>query len=71
VTANEWGSLLRAAALQCPHRGQQSLAVLLIAHVFQPIDHLAVELLLDAEVRHAHGGRRDTDMEVDASQIRN
>ena len=43
---------------QGPVRGEESLSVLLIAHVFQPIDHLAVEPLLDGDVRHGRTRRR-------------
>lgn len=31
-------------------RGARALAVLLVTHVVQPVDHLAVELLLDGEM---------------------
>src|SRR3954451_24430278 len=33
-------------------------AVLLVAHMLQPIDHLPVEPLLDGDVRHRRRGRR-------------
>src|SRR5215207_3997173 len=36
----------------------QSLAVLLVGDVLHPLDHLAVERLLDGDVRHARSGRR-------------
>src|SRR3954447_19198505 len=38
------------------------LAVLLVAHVLQPIDHLPVEPLLDGDVRHRRRGRRPVPM---------
>src|SRR5689334_8173077 len=45
-------SALPAVAM---HAG--SLAVLLVADLFHPVDGLAVELFLDGDVRHRRGGR--------------
>jgi hypothetical protein len=38
-------------------QGEGSPAILFVAHVFQPIDDLAVELFLDGDMRHARGRR--------------
>src|SRR5271166_7019803 len=43
--------------LKRPVMGEQSLAVLFVAHVLQPIDDLAVELFLDGDMRHGRGRR--------------
>ena len=43
--------------LKVPVQGEQSLAVLFVAHVLQPIDDLAVELFLDGDMRHGRGRR--------------
>src|SRR3954451_12293981 len=36
----------------------RSLAILLVADVLHPVDHLAVDRLLDGDVRHGRRGRR-------------
>ena len=40
-----------ASASVSPRRGL-SAAVLLVGHVLQPIDHLAIQTFLDGDVRH-------------------
>ena len=47
----------RCLTVEWPCPGEQSLAVLFVAHVFQPIDDLAVELFLDGDMRHGRGRR--------------
>ena len=43
--------------LKGPVQGEESVAVLFVAHVFQPIDDLTVELFLDGDMRHGRGRR--------------
>src|SRR4051812_36208549 len=43
--------------LKGPVRVERSLVVLFVAHVLQPVDDLAVELLLDGDMRHGRGRR--------------
>src|SRR5271166_237996 len=48
---------VRLPPLKGPVQGEKSLAILFVAHVFQPIDDLTVELFLDGDMRHGRGRR--------------